>query len=129
MQLTYRELFPDHPTQHLAETVERYFCRQTPLWWVDTREGATIGCLWLGAAVDQTSGENHTHIFLLYVAPNHRRQGIGSCLMQQAEAWAKAKGDRQIGLQVFQSNVPALALYQSFGYQTQSLWMVKRLEG
>lgn len=127
MQITYRELFPDHTTHHLAETVERYFCRQTPLWWVDTVEEDPIACLWLGTAVDQTSGADHTHIFLLYVAPEHRRRGIGSCLMQQAETWAKAKGDRQIGLQVFQSNSSALRLYQSLGYQTQSLWMVKRL--
>jgi ribosomal protein S18 acetylase RimI-like enzyme len=77
--------------------------------------------------VDQLLGRRHTHIFLLYVEPGHRRQGIGSALMHQAEAFARSRGDHQIGLQVFQSNQPAVQLYQQLGYQTQSLWMVKPL--
>ncbi len=73
------------------------------------------------------SGDRHAHIFLLYVAPAHRRRGIGRALMQQAEVWARAQGDRQIGLQVFQSNQAALQLYRSLGFETQSLWMAKPL--
>jgi len=64
---------------------------------------------------------------LLYVSPEHRRQGIGSALMHQAENWAKARGDCQIGLQVFQQNQPALGLYQKLGFQPQWLGMVKPL--
>ena len=86
-----------------------------------------MGCIWLGNAIDQVRGDRHAHIFLLYVMPEHRRRGIGSELMRHAEDWARARGDRQIGLQVFQSNQPALALYHQLGYQTQSLWMVKSL--
>ncbi|HBY78411.1 MAG TPA: GNAT family N-acetyltransferase, partial [Cyanobacteria bacterium UBA11148] len=67
------------------------------------------------------------HVFLLYVMPDYRRQGIGSALMRYAENWARARGDRQIGLQVFQANQPALDLYQHLGYQVQSFWMVKPL--
>lgn len=47
--------------------------------------------------------------------------------MRYLENWARARGDRQIGLQVFQSNKNALNLYNQLGYQTQSLWMVKPL--
>jgi ribosomal protein S18 acetylase RimI-like enzyme len=60
--------------------------------------------------------------------PEHRRRGIGTALMQYVENWATNRGDRQIGLQVFQSNQPALNLYNQLGYQTQSLWMVKSLQ-
>jgi ribosomal protein S18 acetylase RimI-like enzyme len=87
-----------------------------------------VACLWVGNAVDQVKGDRHTYIFLLYVKPEHRRRGIGKSLMRYLENWARAKGDRQIGLQVFQSNTPALDLYHKLGYQTQSLWMVKTLE-
>jgi len=83
--------------------------------------------MWLGNAVDQLQGDRHTHIFLLYVMSEHRRRGIARALMRQAEDWARARGDRQIGLQVFQSNQPALNLYHLLGYQTQSFWMVKPL--
>jgi ribosomal protein S18 acetylase RimI-like enzyme len=87
-----------------------------------------IACLWVGNSIDQVRGDRHAHIFLLYVAREHRRRGIGKALMQYVENWAFIRGDRQIGLQVFKSNQPALNLYNQLGYQTQSLWMVKSLD-
>jgi ribosomal protein S18 acetylase RimI-like enzyme len=86
-----------------------------------------IACLWVGNAIDQVQGNRHAHIFILYVVPEHRRRGIGRALMRYVENWAIQRGDRQIGLQVFQSNKPALNLYNQLGYQTQSIWMVKSL--
>ncbi len=86
-----------------------------------------IACLWVGNAIDQVRGDRHAHIFLLYVVPEHRRRGIGTALMRYVESWARTKGDRQIGLQVFESNKAALNLYNQLGYQTQSLWMIKSL--
>lgn len=136
MQLTYQELFPEQDFSHLARTVEQFFSQETPLWWVDfVGEGARgassspapIGCLWVGNAIDQVRSDRHAHIFLLYVKPEHRRQGIGTALMHRVENWAAARGDRSIGLQVFSSNTAALNLYQQLGYQTQSLWMVKQV--
>ncbi|MCL1472116.1 GNAT family N-acetyltransferase [Argonema antarcticum] len=151
LQRTYQELFPVQNYSHLAETVDRYFSKETPLWWVEfvgkgedhpdssPRGGGTEGgkggqkvcewvaCLWLGNAIDQVNGDRHAHIFLLYVVPEHRRQGVGTALMRHAEDWAKARGDRQMGLQVFEVNQPAMNLYRNLGYQTQSLWMLKPL--
>jgi len=154
LQRTYQELFPEQNYSHLAETVDRYFSKETPLWWVEfvgkgegdpdssfssPRGGGTEGgkggqttyewvaCLWLGNAVDQVYGDRHAHIFLLYVVPEHRRRGVGTALMCHAEGWAKARGDRQIGLQVFEVNQSAMNLYRNLGYQTQSLWMLKPL--
>ena len=140
MQRTYAERQIGGSFAHLAQTVDQYLAPETPLWWVEpelaeeppglspqARRSQPIACLWLGTAIDQLMGDRHTHIFLLYVAPDHRRQGIGAALMGQAEAWARERGDRQIGLQVFESNQPALNLYRNLGFQTQSLWMVKTL--
>lgn len=136
MQRTYEEMQPGSDYAHLAYTVEQYFSSDTPTWWVELAEDASgfpsasppaIACLWLGNAISQISGDRHAHVFLLYVLPEHRRKGIGLALMQLAEAWARERGDRQIGLQVFESNLPALTLYRRLGFQTQSLWMVKPL--
>lgn len=138
IQLAYRELFPQQEDfSHLVQTVNQYLSRETPLWWVDTDPVEVpgnssvgrqpVGCIWLGNAIDQVRGDRHAHIFLLYVMPEHRRRGIGSALMGYAEDWARARGDHQIGLQVFQTNQPALNLYQQLGFQTQSFWMVKPL--
>lgn len=157
MQRTYQEQFPDQDFSHLAHTVEQYFCRDTPLWWVDeeardkgaggrgqgeiisqlpitnyqssiTHHQSPIACLWVGNAIDQVSGDRHPHIFLLYVIPEYRHRGIGKGLMAYIENWAIHKEYRQIGLQVFPSNTPALNLYHQLGYQEQSLWMVKSLQ-
>ncbi len=139
LNLTYAEICPGHDFPHLAQTVEQYFASDMPLWWVEPvlskplspipQRSVPVGCLWLGNAIDQTNGNRHAHIFLLYVTPDHRRRGIGSALVRAAEGWAQSRGDRQIGLQVFQFNQPALHLYQGLGYQTQSLWMVKSFSG
>lgn len=129
LKLTYQELYPDHDFSHLAQTVDQYFAQETPLWWVEsTGNCEPVGCLWLGNAVDQVKGDRHAHIFVLYVAPEHRRRGVGSALMEYAENWARERGDRQMGLQVFLNNPPALNLYQKLGYQSHSVWMLKSLE-
>ncbi|MGK7873646.1 MAG: GNAT family N-acetyltransferase [Xenococcaceae cyanobacterium] len=133
MYLTYQELFPNQKDfSHLAKTVEKYFSPDTPLWWVESavekqKLPIPVACLWIGNAIDQVKGDRYTYIFLLYVTGEHRCRGIGSALMDLAQDWAKARGDRQIGLQVFSSNQPALNLYHRLGYQTQSLLMVKSL--
>ena len=87
----------------------------------------SVAVLWMGNVIDQVQGDRYAHIFILYVMPEHRRRGIGTTLMRHAEGWARARGDRQIGLQVYQNNQPALNLYHQQGYQTESLWMIKPL--
>ena len=128
MQKTYQELAPKQDFSHLALTVEQYLSRETPLWWVNLDSNSPVACVWAGNAIDQITGDRIAHIFLLYVAPEHRRRGIATALMSRVETWAKARGDRAIGLQVFQTNTNALNLYNQLGYQTQSLSMVKALK-
>lgn len=144
LQITYREISPQqHDYQHLQSTVDRYFSTDTPLWFVTvpeiepslpdslllpTRERVQkIACLWLGTAIDQITGVRHPNIFLIYVDPSYRRQGIARALMAYAQTWAKAQGYTQIGLQVFTNNQPAIELYQQLGYQPRSISMMREL--
>ncbi len=133
MYLTYQELFPQQTDfSHLTETVNKYFSTLTPVWFVDKKEhqesvDLTVACLWMGNAIDQVTGERYAHIFLIFVLPEYRKQGIGTKLISVAENWAKARGDRQIGLQVFTKNKPALNLYHHLGFKTQSISMIKPL--
>lgn len=130
---TYKELFPQQEDfSHLEKTLENYLSTDTPLWWVDWESGessrrTSVGCIWLGNGIDQSNGDRYAYIFLLYVSPPHRGKGIAKALLNYAETWARSRGDRQIGLMVFQANQPALNLYRNLGYQTQSLLMIKYL--
>ncbi len=129
MVKTYQEFFGEGDFSHLGNTVTGYFSQDTPLWWVETEAKAAnpVACLWFGNAVDQRDGSRYTHIFLLYVKPAYRRQGIGSALMVSVQDWAKRRGDYKIGLQVFCENQPAINLYSRLGFQTKSYLMVKPL--
>lgn len=128
LQITYQELYPHQQNyQHLQLTVDRYLSADTPLWFVTTSGSVKIACLWLGMAIDQVNGIRHPNIFLIYVDPNYRRQGIGRALMGHAEAWAKDRGYTQMGLQVFTNNQPAIDLYQQLGYQPRSISMMREL--
>ncbi|GBF80623.1 GNAT family N-acetyltransferase [Aphanothece sacrum] len=134
MKLTYQELFPNQlDFSHLNITVERYFTQETPIWWIKfqgkTKQLSTsVACLWMGNAVDQVTGDYYGHIFLIYVTPEHRRLGLATALIHHAQIWAKSRGDRQLGLQVFNINQPALNLYHNLGFVTKSYLMLKPLD-
>lgn len=50
----------------------------------------------------------------LYVAPDYQHRGIGSKLLQQALAWHG--DDQDVYLHVVSYNLPAISLYQKFGF-------------
>ena len=135
MEKAYGELGATSLT-HIGPTVDRYFAAPSSLWWLETnsslagsRIGFTaqtvepVGCLWLGQSVDQLTGAPQAYVYLVYVALEHRRQGLGCALMTQARVWAQAQGYHQLSLQVFTDNVAALKLYDSLGYQARAVWM------
>jgi GNAT superfamily N-acetyltransferase len=127
LQLTYQEISPHQQDyRHLQSTVDLYLSAQTPLWFV-TNDRIEIACLWLGIAIDRSNGIRHPNIFLVYVEPPYRRQGIGRALMEYAHTWAKTQGYTQIGLQVFTNNQPAIDLYQQLGYRDRSISMLREL--
>ncbi|MDK1473438.1 GNAT family N-acetyltransferase [Streptomyces sp. 549] len=86
--------------------------------------GADVGTLWVALP---TSGRSGAYVFDVGVPERHRRQGHGRVLMGLAEREALAAGARQIGLNVFAGNTPALRLYTSLGYRTRSRHLCKSL--
>lgn len=130
---TYGELFPENSNfDHLSKTVASYLSQTTPIWWVEevdlpSEDYDPVGLLWAGIAIDQASGDRHLQILLLYVHPAHRQQGIGAALMGKAEALARERGDRQIGVQTFVRNQAAVQLYERLGYRPREVVLVKKL--
>lgn len=121
-----KNFFQNKKFSHLADTIAQYYSDATPLWWIEFKK-KPVGCLWMGSGIDQVTGQRYGHIFLVYILLEHRRKGLATTLMSQAEIWAKSQGNFQLGLQVFLDNQPAVNFYQNFGFQTQSLLMVKPL--
>jgi RimJ/RimL family protein N-acetyltransferase len=76
--------------------------------------GSIVGRLSLSRDPHPASG--HVADLGLMVAESHRRQGVGTMLLEQAVAWAREFGVRKLELHVFPWNEPALGLYESFGF-------------
>jgi ribosomal protein S18 acetylase RimI-like enzyme len=127
MQRTYTELYPGNDYHHLQDVIDQYWSPKTPYWLVVSlkKPQESAACLWLGTAVDQTTGDTYTHIFTLFVAPEYRQRGVGTALLQIAESWAQQQGHHQMGLQVFTNAQPALSLYKKLGYQPRALLLMK----
>lgn len=65
-----------------------------------------------------TSSE--AYVERLVVTGEHRRQGMARALLDAAESLARETGKQTIGLHVSDHNLPALKLYEAYGYQERS---------
>ena len=70
----------------------------------------------LSISRDPHPASRHVADLGLMVAAEARRQGVGSALLEQAVAWARASGIRKVELHVFPHNEAAILLYEKFGF-------------
>jgi RimJ/RimL family protein N-acetyltransferase len=63
----------------------------------------------------------HRHVasFTMAVALPWRGKGIGAALLHEALTWARTSGVEKVMLDVYASNLPAIALYQRFGFSEE----------
>lgn len=57
-------------------------------------------------------------IAAMYTHPSHRRRGLGARILTHLLSEGAARGAGKAFLQVVESNRPAVALYESFGFET-----------
>jgi ribosomal protein S18 acetylase RimI-like enzyme len=57
-----------------------------------------------------------THVASMWVAPTHRRTGLGSTLIQTVQLWAQNLGARELRLQVTNNNAAAIRFYEQYGF-------------
>jgi ribosomal protein S18 acetylase RimI-like enzyme len=65
--------------------------------------------------VDQTEA-SRAHLLSMWVAPAHRRLGIGRMLVEAVLAWALTKNVRTMQLLVTSNNEGAIEFYQRLGF-------------
>jgi len=80
-------------------------------------EGRVVARLSLSR--DPHPASRHVADLGLMVAASHRRRGIGRVLLEEAVSWAREAGVSKLELHVFPWNEPAIALYESFGFEQE----------
>ncbi|MEV4250922.1 GNAT family N-acetyltransferase [Streptosporangium canum] len=88
--------------------------------------GATIGYLWIGP--DASGDAGAWWIWDIEIDADKRGRGFGRMAMVLGEEYARAQGAHTLGLSVFGFNTGARGLYESLGYETTSVKMLKRLD-
>ena len=82
---------------------------------VAEQQGAIVGylCCWYVA--------DEVQILDIAVHPGARHQGIGERLLRHALGVGRRRGAQLANLEVRRSNLPALALYQKFGFREEAV--------
>ena len=68
------------------------------------------------AAISRAPGDDWVGITDVRVAPDHRRRGLASAVLEELLRWAEERGATTAYLQVREDNAPALALYRRLGF-------------
>ncbi|MEO6801309.1 MAG: GNAT family N-acetyltransferase [Rhodanobacter sp.] len=91
----------------------------------EDEQGERVGLIELQKTRDFFTSRTNCHVNNVAVVPGHERRGIGKALMAHAENWAREHHCALVTLAVFPGNERALALYESCGYATDLLRLVK----
>ena len=121
----WREVFPDAPSWNRPETdIRRKLNTQRDLFLV-----ATIGSKLVGTAMAGFDG-HRGWVYYVAVRPKHRRQGIGTALMERVERGLAGLGCPKLNLQVRANNEQVVSFYKRLGYAVEArVSMGKHLEG
>ena len=90
-------------------------------------DGARVGFLHLHTNIDFFSGAPNCHVSDLAVAAGHDGKGIGRALLAYAERWAREHRCKFLSLAAFPGNTRALEVYAEYGFETETVRLVKPL--
>ena len=108
--------------QHFAAPAEG-----SRLWVAEGDDGVLLGAAYAQSLWDYFTEETHGHLGILVVAPHAARRGVGRALIQEVEAWARAKGFRFLTLNVFARNLEARRFYEHAGFTEDTVRYLKPL--
>lgn len=91
----------------------------------DADPARPVGYLWIGP---RQLGSDEWWVWDVEIDAAHRGRGLGRVTMLRAEEEAARHGARTLGLNVFGYNTVARGLYESLGYETTAVHMVKTVQ-
>jgi ribosomal protein S18 acetylase RimI-like enzyme len=92
-----------------------------------TDDGTPAGFVWVSRDHNDSTGQMEAQLLDQYVAEPYRGHGLGHRLLETAEEWARQQDLPRISLSVGTRNTFAQRLYESLGYQVETLRMSKSL--
>jgi ribosomal protein S18 acetylase RimI-like enzyme len=108
----FDELLPDG-----VDTAEQHLL-------VAMSDRTRVGLLWLRIPAPP---EDTAFVYDVEVDEAERGKGYGRAVMLAGESYVRERGCTTLRLHVFGSNAVARSLYESLGYETTNVMMVKRL--
>ena len=113
--------------EDLLDVKKHYLQAGTGFWLALDEEGRVVGCV--GYSLEAEPGVARLH--RLYVKPARKRQGVGSALLETAEAAMKARGIRESWVHLGEPReqwFESYAFYPKHGYREFApRWMRKEL--
>jgi len=121
-KVAYRGLFPDHYLDHEISAERRHYWGNRVLQlfagegeiFLATIAGRTAGFLCIEVGEEREWG---AYVDNLHVLPHLRGANIGGALLARGAAWARAHGQRQLYLWVFERNRAARRFYLRHGWR------------
>jgi ribosomal protein S18 acetylase RimI-like enzyme len=89
--------------------------------------GERAGYVFATTKHDYFTRAAHAHVEIIAVTPEAERRGVARALMDAIEQWAGRRGYRHVTLNVFDRNARAKALYDSLGYERETIHFRKNL--
>ena len=86
-----------------------------------------VGYILASPGPDSSTDEMTGHLVSLWVAPEHRRRGLGTALLSMAERWFLQQGIRKMKLLSGVHNRTAVRLAERAGYKPEGLIGIKPL--
>lgn len=118
----WREAFPNDPPRNRAErSVPAKLAMNDDLLFVAVEDGVVIGSIMAG--YDGHRG----WLYSVAVRQSAKRRGVGTALVQRAEAALRALGCPKINLQVRSTNAAVIAFYQGLGFAVEDHISMGRL--
>jgi ribosomal protein S18 acetylase RimI-like enzyme len=121
----WESAFPNDPAHNRSDDMIDRKLRVQPDLFLVARDGDRV----LGAVMAGYDGVRGW-IHRLAVSESARRRGVGTLLMQAAEAGLARLGCPKVNLQIRSANASVIAFYRSVGYEVDdNVSMGRRLDG
>ncbi|MFE6049226.1 GNAT family N-acetyltransferase [Kitasatospora sp. NPDC056446] len=116
--------------RHANDSMARFFPSGVPspghvVFDVVDDAGEAVGYLWIGPDTSDDAGA--WWVWDIVIDTDKRGRGLGRAAMLLGEEYARSQGAHTLGLNVFGFSTGARGLYESLGYETTSVKMLKRL--